>query len=152
MSKTNFFRVDAEKLVKELQKTVKVCHNCHAKLHYQEHLDNPKEIKRDSIYKNTIREKRKQTLIDMHGRKCKCCGLESELSCVYSFDHIGEKNFLLCKSTLGYKKWEDILKENENCELLCMNCHFLKNKLPANLRKVPILELIDRGLLNKPAV
>ena len=101
-----------------------------------------------SIYKKTLRNTRKKYLVDKAGGSCVGCGVRSDILDIFSFDHIKDKRFTLCKNNLGSRKWKDILTESEKCELLCLNCHFLKNKLSLNERRMPIRTLIEEGKIN----
>jgi hypothetical protein len=138
LTKSNYGRFSAEELDQEVAKTQVMCHNCHAEYHYKERKHQINEISRSSKYKNDLRTRRKQFLIDKMGGICQCCGRSSDIQDVYSFDHIGEKSFQLHKVNLGMKKWADILAESEKCELLCLNCHQSKNIFPIMERKQSI--------------
>jgi endogenous inhibitor of DNA gyrase (YacG/DUF329 family) len=147
LSKTNYPRFSDKEISEEVAKTQILCHNCHAETHYYERLEiKHLNIKRDSLYKERIRHNRKKTLINLLGSSCICCGLKSDIMDIFTFDHVGQKRFNLSKSELGSRKWSDILEESQNCELLCQNCHQLKNILPINLRRHPINTLIDTNL------
>jgi hypothetical protein len=69
----------------------------------------------------------------------KRCGFDSDYLSPLTFDHIGKKNFYLAACRLN-TKWEKILSEVENCELLCLNCHMIKNNLANNKRKISLDE------------
>ena len=150
LSRSNLTRFSQEEIAQEIKNTVVLCHNCHAKVHHEERNKKQNVLqKRETIYKKEIREKRKKSLIEISGNKCICCGLQSDILDVFSFDHIEEKKFQLNKQNLGMRRWDDILEEVKKCELLCLNCHQLKNILPVGERKIPINILLrDEKFLN----
>ena len=72
----------------------------------------------------------KSELIALKGNKCSICGLEynGKNACVFQFHHIDpiKKEFPINARTLCHYGWEKILEEIKKCELLCANCHFIK--------------------------
>lgn len=99
---------------------VKYCSNkCKSKAHY----DRTKNSNENTTYRQTIRGlKRKLKLIEMKGGKCYKCGYNKNISAL-EFHHKCCKSFSLDMRSLSNRKWEIILKESENCILLCSNCH-----------------------------
>lgn len=69
-------------------------------------------------------EDRKQRLIQMAGGSCCKCGY-NKCSRSLSFHHRNpeKKSFSLDSRNIHAKKWKDLLKELEKCDLMCLNCH-----------------------------
>jgi hypothetical protein len=57
---------------------------------------------------------------ELKNKPCKDCGVRYPYY-VMQYDHVGEKKFQLSKA--WGKAHSTILKEIENCELVCANCH-----------------------------
>ena len=76
-----------------------------------------------SKYSCKRRNQRKEELVKMKGGKCKICGYSKSLSAL-TFHHknIEQKRFTISGNKL-LKRWDELLKEIEKCDLLCMNCH-----------------------------
>lgn len=72
------------------------------------------------IVQNNLKEL-KQT------KKCEICN-ESDPSCL-DFDHIDPKNkkMNISKMISSRRSWKNILKEIEKCQVLCVNCHRMKD-------------------------
>lgn len=72
----------------------------------------------------------KRKVIILMGGKCNDCDLKYNggNACVFQCHHKNppNKKFLINTRTLINYAWEKILKEIEKCELLCANCHFIK--------------------------
>src|SRR3990167_2010786 len=68
----------------------------------------------------------KQTLFDVYGRKCACCGETTEE--FLTLEHIKGQNGKKYKS--GYEAWKEAIKEYKPdlYEVLCMNCNFVKRR------------------------
>ena len=79
-----------------------------------------------SCRKNYNKERRqwlKQKAIDYKGGKCSECGY-SKCRGALSFHHSQDnKEHEISSLTNNSKSWEDIVKELDKCELLCLNCH-----------------------------
>jgi hypothetical protein len=60
----------------------------------------------------------------MSGGKCSRCGLEDSCIVLYEFHHTNEKKEGTVSKWIstGYSM-DKILKEAENCVVLCANCH-----------------------------
>lgn len=67
---------------------------------------------------------RKKKLIEMKGGCCEKCGYNKSLAAL-SFHHLNPnlKKFQLDIRNLSNRKWEMIIEEFNECELLCFNCH-----------------------------
>lgn len=96
----------------------KYCSNkCKAKGHYQNRKND------NSYHSQTIRGlKRKLKLIELKGGCCNKCGYFENISAL-EFNHLCCKNFALDLRALSNIKWETLIDEVKNCNLLCANCH-----------------------------
>lgn len=65
-------------------------------------------------------QKAKQTLVDLLGGECRCCGYKKSLRAL-EFHHIDPTKKEIRISSTG--KWEKLIKEIEKCVLVCSNCH-----------------------------
>jgi len=72
----------------------------------------------------------KGKVVILIGGKCKGCHLKynGKNACVFQFHHKdpSKKKFVINTRTLINYSWKKILKELKKCELLCANCHFIK--------------------------
>jgi hypothetical protein len=84
---------------------------------------------KDIVNARTIRIKWKQAAIEFLGGKCLDCGLVTNRIEVYDFHHKDPslKSFNVCSRFLK-KAWGDIVEELTKCELLCANCHRIREK------------------------
>jgi len=62
----------------------------------------------------------KQRAIEYKGGKCQRCGYDTHPAAL-EFHHRNKKNFKLSK--MADKNWRDIMRELDNTDLLCANCH-----------------------------
>jgi hypothetical protein len=107
--------------------------------------DWPKRRKKHKSCRKKRAIDRKNKLIEIKGGKC-FCG-ESDINKL-SFHHLENKSFTLDSKNLYQKKWEEIEKEVNKCELLCLNCHAeLHEKERKKNRKDNIK--LDKGRLRK---
>jgi 5-methylcytosine-specific restriction endonuclease McrA len=69
------------------------------------------------------RRTKKERIVKMFGGKCILCGYK-KYSGALDFHHInpGTKSFALSVKGLCYS-WATVVKEAQNCVLLCKNCH-----------------------------
>jgi hypothetical protein len=103
--------------------------------------DNPTQYKREwnhrnqkSRYESKIERGHtlKVRIINLMGGECSNpeCGLEynGKNACVFQCHHIdpSKKLFAINTRTLNNYTWNSILEETEKCQLLCANCHFIK--------------------------
>ncbi|MCB0552834.1 MAG: hypothetical protein KDD02_04725 [Phaeodactylibacter sp.] len=99
----------------------KYCSNkCKQKHHYYRVKEQT-----NTYHSQTIRAlRRKLKLIELMGGKCSTCGYNKNVAALH-FHHLDAsgKEFKLGARILSNKRWEDILKEAQNCVLLCANCH-----------------------------
>jgi hypothetical protein len=56
---------------------------------------------------------------------CLDCGIIGKPGWFYDMDHVGTKNKIIARMVTG-GSWASILKELENCETRCVNCHRIK--------------------------
>jgi len=102
---------------------------------------NPTQYKREWNYRNKKNrykskvargQKLKSKIVILMGKKCsnKKCGLlyNGSNACVFQVHHKdpSKKLFAVNTRTLINYAWTKILKEIKKCELLCANCHFIK--------------------------
>jgi hypothetical protein len=100
-------------------------HNTHPSDPGVKGVRNPKKKKQNTItssYKRGI--ERKIKLIESKGGKCDLCGY-SKCRRSLSFHHTdpSQKLFGLSIDNLWSKSWDEIVKECDKCQLLCLNCH-----------------------------
>lgn len=69
--------------------------------------------------------KRRQICIQLLGGKCVRCHSRDRLG----FDHIDKQLKRINITRILSYKWKTILEELEKCQLLCHDCHQLKNKI-----------------------
>lgn len=94
----------------------------------------------------------KEKLIKHKGGKCIKCGYTKNLRGL-SFHHRipKEKLFSLTVTKIRIMKWEEVLKEAEKCDLLCLNCHAETEDFLAKKRFLESYrELVDPHLLDGP--
>lgn len=99
---------------------VKYCSNkCKQKAHYRKAI-NSNNNTTFSQYKRA--DLRKKQFIMSKGGCCERCGYNKNYSAL-QFHHLGVKNFPLDSRNIGNRSMVSLLKELENCMLLCANCH-----------------------------
>ena len=81
-------------------------------------------------YSRSYYHVRKQKCFEILGAKCVKCGSIENLQ----FDHIdrASKSFPIGK--LLNKRWSEVLKELEKCQVLCQPCHSIKTTTERGLR------------------
>ena len=67
---------------------------------------------------------RKRKLVKLKGGMCQKCGYRRNLAAL-EFHHRERplKTFNLDLRSLSNRKWAQLLRELEKCDLLCSNCH-----------------------------
>ena len=85
--------------------------------------NNPEEKKKKNRYATYWRIRKKRELIDYKGGECEKCGYSKDVLGAYDFHHIDPS-----KKKFGISKWnrlniKDLIKEVDNCMLVCKNCH-----------------------------
>ena len=93
-----------------------------------------------------IKIRRKKELVALCGGKCVMCGLRDHYS-VYDFHHTGKKNAQISQ-ILSRRSWEVILKEVENCIMVCSNCHRKIHSLTEI--KIKNIKNIKTGIVGRP--
>jgi len=101
--------------------------------------DDPSQFKREWNHRNRKKRyitkverghKLKQRIIKLMGGKCQSCSLEynGKNGCVFQCHHRDPKQklFGVNTRTLINYSWTKIKDEIAKCELLCANCHFIK--------------------------
>lgn len=106
------------KIKKEANKCILLCRNCHNCHHDSDEGD------------NRLRELKLSLIKILNVSKCSDCGLMPKSMNSIEFHHINKskKNITISKE-LNSKKTitQKILKEIENCEVLCGNCHKMRH-------------------------
>jgi len=101
------------KIAEEIKKCILVCGNCHQELHCR-------NMGRWSDYKKRV--------VRANGdARCSECGYVGGNMASLEFHHTGDKKFQISGQ---YIKFEDVINEINNCDLICTNCHveFTVNK------------------------
>jgi len=108
-----------EKILKEIEKCILLCDNCHRELHYNI----------DNLSKSAIeRRNNKNIMVTYKNNKCEICGYDKCLSSLV-FHHKNEKDKTIDIGHLGKKLVslqdinDKIKEELDNCILICSNCH-----------------------------
>ena len=135
-----FHALDFEKLIAELDKTVMICSICHRRRHNLEGYSGHKKrnLRSDTYveispsktraakaaYAKKFANNNRRLAFDYLGRKCKVCGFDDPMICLYDFHHIDEENksFNIASGVVRYN-FEKIKIELDKCALLCSNCH-----------------------------
>lgn len=68
------------------------------------------------------RMRKKSYYVNIKGGKCSRCGYDKNIGALH-FHHIQDKNYSLNSRELLLLNEDIIIKELENCILLCANCH-----------------------------
>lgn len=76
----------------------------------------------------------KRLLVELRGGRCERCGFTSDVMGVFTFHHLGRKNFCLSGRRLGSLPMDKIMRELAGCQLLCLNCHALVHQGGPELR------------------
>lgn len=100
-----------EKILKELEKCILLCSNCHTKEH------DFIQIKQD------YRSKLRLFLIKVSGNKCSDCGENNINSLDFHHIHPEDKEFSISKAISHRWDVTKIIPELEKCNLFCRNCH-----------------------------
>lgn len=69
------------------------------------------------------RRRTKEKLIEYKGGKCMICGYNKDCPSAYDFHHRDPKEKSFGISSKNIKKFEDLIKEVDKCDLLCCRCH-----------------------------
>jgi hypothetical protein len=135
-----FHAFDFERLTPELDKTVMICSVCHRRRHsvdgYAGHkkrdirsdnyvaLSPSKTREAKAAYAREFSSKNRKLSFDYLGAKCKKCGFDDPLICLYDFHHLDDekKSFNIAAGVVKYN-FTKIKSELDKCVLLCSNCH-----------------------------
>ena len=74
-----------------------------------------------------VRAERSRTLVDMHGNKCKDCGITHEKTGFFDFHHLDPSTKKYEVKTIICSSWKRVLEEADKCVMLCPNCHRLRH-------------------------
>jgi hypothetical protein len=95
------------------------CRAAYKQEHYAAHRE--RYIANASIRKRALIAERTAYLIEFfRERPCTDCGEADPL--VLEFDHTGHKSFSISVGIRGHK-WQSVLDEIEQCDVVCANCH-----------------------------
>ncbi len=98
------------------------CRSCSSR-YVKAHYENNKQYYLDKAYKRNFRirqEFRSYIWTYLSSHPCVDCGESDPI--VLEFDHVKEKSFTISSAGRN-KKLADIIKEIEQCEIRCANCH-----------------------------
>jgi hypothetical protein len=112
-------------LLKELEKCILTCINCHFEIHEGMH---PHILKYTPKYtqQTIIRRQRKHEYIEYLGGSCKKCKY-NRCDRSLNFHHFSNKDIAIGRQT-QLPKLEDIKVELDKCILLCGNCHSVEHQ------------------------
>jgi len=81
-------------------------------------------LKRKTSAVKDWRRRTKEKLMEYKGGKCEKCGYDKKIPGAYDFHHLdpSQKKFGIAANG-KCRKWEDLVKEVDKCQLLCRNCH-----------------------------
>lgn len=121
---TDFFI--REQATGRLHAQCKGCYKQHRKTYYTAHYQKYKAAyllrakKRREILRDEYHANMRAYMTD---KGCVVCG-EKEM-CVLELDHIdpSKKRFNISQAVKFGYKWEEVLEELKNCQVLCANCH-----------------------------
>ena len=103
------------------------------------YIPNPKykddKVKCDACIKSTKSAEVKKRAVKYLGGICKSCELKSEHIVLYDFDHLDRSTKSFKISGKSIYRWEELQKELDKCQLLCSNCHRVKEYLIDNGKK-----------------
>ena len=96
------------------------CQRTYKRNHYLRHkvayIERSKKQKEESVLRN---RRLVQEYLKTH--PCVDCGESDPI--VLEFDHVGKKDRTVAKLVLQAVSWEKILKEIQQCQIRCANCH-----------------------------
>jgi hypothetical protein len=98
------------------------CRGCRAVYKREHYLANRERyIAAATRRKETLIAERVRFLVEfLRERPCIDCGESDPV--VLEFDHLADKEFAISAGLRG-RKWEDVLREIDKCEVVCANCH-----------------------------
>jgi hypothetical protein len=77
-------------------------------------------------------------LVDfLRERPCVDCGESDPV--VLEFDHLADKKFAV-STGLRCRRWEDVLKEIDKCEVVCANCHRRRTARRGGFRRAAVAQ------------
>lgn len=110
-----------ESFIDELDKCQLLCANCHCENHDKDELILSENKSYNSNYVSNKRLEIKLKSIEYLGGKCIECNYDKSIRALNPH-HLFDKSFAIGGNGT-IRKWENIQKELDKCELLCTNCH-----------------------------
>lgn len=110
-----------ETFIDELDKCQLLCGNCHCEHHDNDLLISSENKTYNSNYVSNKRLEIKLKVIKYLGGSCKKCNYNKSIRALNPH-HLFDKEFAIGGNGT-IRKWDNIQKELDKCELLCVNCH-----------------------------
>jgi hypothetical protein len=107
---------------RELAQRDTYCRPCRAEYKHEHYLANREQyITKARRRTDAVLAERMEFLIAfLRERPCVDCGESDPI--VLEFDHLADKKFAV-SAGIRSRRWEDVLREIDKCEVVCANCH-----------------------------
>lgn len=107
------------------------CKECNKQAHKEWYKENSKRIKKlNQDFRKTNKEENIEIIWNILLRsKCSICNESNPL--VLEFDHIGKKRNNISRAIETFSS-DSLIKELEQCQILCSNCHSIKTQKDGN--------------------